>query len=318
MRTDRILAGLLVAGCLAAASAAWLKAPARDSGTMSGDLKGALGSGGKAQVALIDVYGVISDTADGGVFGATDGASANRLIEAIREAEKDQVKAILLRINSPGGTAAASQAVYEELMRVRRDGKITIVASMGDVAASGGYYIAAAADHITALPATTTGSIGVIMHLQNVEGLMDKLGIDTRTVQSGPHKDILSPFRQPSAGEQAILQAQVMETYQQFLQAIVAGRKMPLEKLRPLADGRIFTGTQAMASGLVDSTGNWRVALRKAADLAGIKGEPEVSNYSEGNFWKGIVPRLEARIPGLSAPHLGSELPVKVPLALME
>lgn len=313
LRTDRILAALLIAGSLAAASAAWLSRPPR----ASLDLAGAL-SEGTADVALIDVYGVISDSSDGGLFGSSDGAGSNRLIKAVRNAEKDGVKAILLRINSPGGTAAASQAVYEELMRVRKDGKIKIVAAMGDVAASGGYYIAAAADHVTALPATTTGSIGVIMHLQNVEGLMGKLGIDTRTVQSGPHKDILSPFRAPSASERNILQAQVTETYEQFLGAIVAGRKMPMEKLRPLADGRIFTGSQAQKVGLVDSLGNWRVALDKTADLAGIKGEPKVQNYSEGEFWKGFVPRVEARLPAFLQGSRASEMPVKVPLALME
>ena len=315
MRTDRILAALVVAGSVLAASAAWVAGPSREA---SIDLKGPLGADGLANVALIDVYGTISDTADGGLFGSGEGASANRLIAAIRDAEKDGVKAILLRINSPGGTAAASQAVYQELMRVRKDGKIKIIASMGDVAASGGYYIAAAADHVTALPATTTGSIGVIMHLQNIEGLMDKLGIDTRTVQSGPHKDILSPFRQPSESERAILQTQVMETYNQFLNDIAAGRKMPLDKLRPLADGRIFTGSQAQQVGLVDSLGNWRVALNKAGDLAGIKGEPTGSNYSEPNFWKGIVPRMEMKLPGFLPASQGVEMPVKVPLALME
>ncbi len=315
MRTDRILAGLLVAASLVAASAAWLSSPPRES---SLNLAGALSGDGTADVALIDVYGTISDSADGGVFGGGEGASSNRLIAAIRDAETDGVKAILLRINSPGGTAAASQAVYQELMRVRKDGKIKIVAAMGDVTASGGYYIAAAADHVVALPATTTGSIGVIMHLQNIEGLMDKLGIDTRTVQSGPHKDILSPFRPTSPDERAILQAQVTETYNQFLSDIVAGRKMPLDKLKPLADGRIYTGSQAQKVGLVDSLGNWRVALAKAADLAGIKGQPDVENYSGDDFWKGFVPRVEAKLPGFFRSVQSSEVPVKVPLALME
>jgi protease-4 len=314
LRTDRILAVLVVAGSLAAASAAWLSRPPR----AGLDLAGALGKEGTADVALIDVYGMISDTADSGFFGGGEGASSNRLIKAVRSAEKDGVKAILLRINSPGGTAASSQAVYEELMRVRRDSKIPIVAAMGDVAASGGYYIAAAADHITALPATTTGSIGVIMHLQNVQGLMNKLGVQTHTVQSGPHKDILSPFRSTSPSERAILQGQVEETYGQFLNAIVDGRKMPMEKLRPLADGRIFTGSQAQKAGLVDSLGNWRDALSKAAGMAGIKGEPKVEDYSDGGFWRGWLPRVEARIPSFFQGSLGSQLPVKVPLALME
>lgn len=315
MRTDRILAALLIAGSVAAASAAWLAGPPRGD---SLDLRGPMTGGKSANVALIDVYGLISDTSDGGVFGAGEGASSNRLIRAIRTAEQDGMKAILLRINSPGGTAAASQAIYEELMRVRKDGKIKIVAAMGDVAASGGYYVAAAADHITALPATTTGSIGVIMRLQNVSGLMNKIGVESQAFQSGPHKDILSPFRNPTASEREILQAQVSETYGQFLADLVEGRKMPLEQLRPLADGRIFTGSQAQKVGLVDSLGNWRVALTKAADLAGIKGEPVVENYSEGAFWRSFVPRIEAKLPGFLAEAPNAALPVKVPLAVME
>ena len=147
-------------------------------------------------MALVNVYGLISDAAASGPFGGTAGANSTALIKAIRRAREDKVKAILVRINSPGGTAAASQAVYEELMRTRKETKIKIIASLGDVAASGGYYVASAAHHIVANPASLTGSIGVIVRTQNLSSLLDKIGVETGTVQSGPYKDILSPYRE--------------------------------------------------------------------------------------------------------------------------
>lgn len=316
MRTDRLLAFFLIAACLLAAVSSWWRAPAPSRGASL-----VRDGGGPAQVAIIDVYGTIADNApDEGLFGSR-GAAATRLIKAIRTAEKDKVKAILLRINSPGGTAAASQMVYEELMRLRKQGKIKIVTGMGDVAASGGYYIAAASDHIVANPATTTGSIGVILHVQNVQKLFDKIGIGETTIQSGPRKDILSPFRPMRPDERALLQGLVNDTYQQFLGAVVAGREMPVEKLKPLADGRVFTGNQAFKVGLVDSLGNYQDALMKAASMAGIKGEPRTRNYTGGGIFEDFLPRLEGRLPGWAAGLLAAEPKAawnKIPLTLME
>ncbi|HEY9855021.1 MAG TPA: signal peptide peptidase SppA [Stenomitos sp.] len=312
MRTDRLLAALLIIACLFAAITTWWHGDRRGMGTA--ELADA-GSG--ADIAMIDVYGTISDgKPDGGPFGDS-GASAIRLIKAIRAAEKDHVKAILLRINSPGGTAAASQMVYEELMRVRKAGKIKIVTSMGDMTASGGYYIAAASDHIMANPATTTGSIGVILHVQNVQKLFDKLGVGSTVIKSGAHKDILSPFRPMTRDEQALLQQLVNDTYQQFLQAVVAGRKMPLDKLKPLADGRVFTGDLAQKVGLVDSLGNYEDAIVKTGALAGIKGTPKVRNYTSETFWEGIFPKVESKLSSLLSPATGMGWN-KIPLALME
>lgn len=313
MRIDRILAMFLIIACLAAAISTWWTS---DRVPAAAELP-SIGKPGKAEIALIDIYGVIADgEPDNGLFGG-HGATAQRLIKAIREAEKDEVKAILLRINSPGGTAAASQMVYDELMRIRKAGKIKIVTSMGDVTASGGYYIAAASDHITANAATTTGSIGVILHAQNVQKLFEKLGIADATIKSGANKDILSPFRPMRPDERALLQSLVNDTYQQFLEAVVAGRKMPMPKLKPLADGRIFTGRQALGVGLVDSLGNFQIALAKAASLTKIKGEPSVRNYTSGGFFDDFLPRLEGKLPswlGLSKTASWN----KIPLALME
>lgn len=311
MRFDRLLAILFIAASLLAAASAWW------AGDRHGGVKADLETASDAAIAMIDVYGTISDSKPGEDLFGSSGAGAIRLIKAIRAAEKDGVKAILLRINSPGGTAAASQAIYSELMRVRRAGRIKIVTTMGDMAASGGYYIAAASDHIVANPATTTGSIGVILHVQNVQQLFDKLGVGTTTIKSGPRKDILSPFRPMAPEERALLQGLVDDTYRQFLEAIVAGRKMPIERLRPLADGRVFTGEQAHRAGLVDSLGNYEDAILKTASLVGLKGTPKVRNYTSESLWEGLVPKLETKLSSLLSVGAGAAWN-KLPMTLLE
>ncbi|WP_299487778.1 signal peptide peptidase SppA [Acaryochloris sp. IP29b_bin.137] len=312
MRLNRILALALVTLCFIAALGNWL------GGSVSKSK-----SPGSANVALINVYGVISDESSGGAFSSGDGANANKLIQSIKNAREDEgIKAILLRINSPGGTAAASQAVYEELMRTRNDSDIKIIASLGDVAASGGYYIASAADHIVANPSSITGSIGVIVRTQNVSSLMDKIGVQTNTIQSGPLKDILSPFRETKPEERKILQGVVDESYQQFLDAIVAGREMSLDKLKPLADGRIFTGTQAKEKNLVDSLGNYYDALKTTAELANISGEPSVRDFGKSSFFGDLGPFLSQSYPPLPTEWISSESQwprwYKIPLTIME
>lgn len=314
MRLDRLLAMILIIICLAAALGNWLVG--------SSSFQNSSRSKSSADVALIDIYGGISDSTSTGPFGSTAGASANTLMDAIREARKDKVKAILLRINSPGGTAAAAQSVYHELMRTRTETGIKIVASLGDVAASGGYYIASAANHIVANPSTLTGSIGVIIQTQNVSLFLNKLGVQSGSVQSGRFKDILSPFRSATDEDRKIIQGIVSESYEQFLSAIVAGRKISLAELRPLADGRIYTGTQAKAVKLVDSLGNYQDAVNKTAELIALKGEPNIRNYTS----KGLSGSLLARLlPFSSGPTIPLEVNSfvtqnrdKVPMALME
>lgn len=312
MRLNRILALALVTLCLIAALGNWL-----------GGSVGKSKSQESANVALINVYGVISDEAAGGAFSSGEGANANKLIQSIKNAREDEnIKAILLRINSPGGTAAASQAVYEELMRTRQDTDIKIIANLGDVAASGGYYIASAANHIVANPSSITGSIGVIVRTQNVSSLLDKIGVQTNTIQSGPLKDILSPFRETKPEERKILQSVVDESYQQFLDAIVAGRGMSKDKLKPLADGRIFTGAQAKENNLVDSLGNYYDALKTAAELANISGEPKVRDFGKGSLLGDLGPFLSKSNPPLPAEWLSSDSQWprwhKIPLTIME
>jgi protease IV len=183
------------------------------------------------------------------------------------------IKAIVLRINSPGGAVGPSQEILREVEKVRKKKKI--VASLGTLAASGGYYIASGADLIIANKGTATGSIGVIMQFVNVEGLTKKLGVDFFDLKAGRYKDVGSPFRTMTKEDQAYMQALIDNIYQQFLTDVARNRKIPLDKLKTLAEGKVYTGEQAKAIGLVDGFGNLPDAIDKAGRLGGIKGKVE-------------------------------------------
>ncbi|MCX5717023.1 MAG: signal peptide peptidase SppA [Nitrospirae bacterium] len=189
------------------------------------------------------------------------------------------IKALVLRVDSPGGAVAPSQEIYEEVKKATLKKKVIV--SMGSVAASGGYYISAPADRIIANPGTLTGSIGVIMEIPNIEGLMNKIGVKTEVIKSGRHKDIASAFRKMGKEERLILQNVLNDVHEQFIKAVSDGRKIPFEKAKKLADGRIFTGKQAMEARLVDELGTFEDAIAAAGRLAGIKGEPEVVTKKE-------------------------------------
>jgi len=213
------------------------------------------------KVAVLEVEGVIGDS-----------RQLNEQLIDFRD--DDSVKAIVLRINSPGGAVGPAQEVYEE---VKKAAKVKpIVVSMATVAASGGYYIAVPAQRILANPGTITGSIGVVMGFTNFEELLDKIGLKSEVVKSGEHKDIGSPTRPMTDRERKILQSLIDDVHLQFKTAVAEGRKMDLNKVDALADGRIFTGNQALLAGLVDELGNLQDAIRVAGRLGGIKGEPPV------------------------------------------
>jgi protease-4 len=240
----------------------------------------------KEAIAVIHVEGVIVGNS-GGVF--SSGADAPTIMGKIRQAKDDQaVKAVVLRINSPGGSAAASQEIAREIERLKETGK-PIVASMGDSAASGGYWIAAYADRIMANPATMTGSIGVIMQTANLEELYNTLGVDYNTFKSGPHKDMGAANRPPTEEERDIFQGMIDHIYAQFVDVVAEGRNMPREKVLELADGRVFTGSQAIELGLVDELGNYYDALAMAQELAGIEGEPVIKTYERQSPWSGLL-----------------------------
>lgn len=188
--------------------------------------------------------------------------------------DDDSIKAVILRVDSPGGAVAPSQEIHDEVARLAETKPVVV--SMASVAASGGYYVSIPAQRILANPGTITGSIGVIMQVTNFQELYGKLGIKNQVVKSGEHKDLGSPLRPMTFEDRQILQGVIDDVYDQFVTAVSAGRKIPLEKVKRLADGRIFTGRQAKEAGLVDDLGGMQDAIRVAADLAGIVGEPKL------------------------------------------
>ena len=226
-----------------------------------GSLEVSGGAGGE-RIGLIRIEGVILD-------------SKETLEELDDFAKNPSIKAILLRINSPGGGVVPSQEIYEKVRKIRDRGK-KVVVSMGSIAASGGYYIAAASDKIVANPGTLTGSIGVIMELANVEGLLQKIGVQSVVIKSGKHKDIASPFRKMTEEERELIQSVLDDVHDQFIEAVAKGRALRLSEVRALADGRIFTGRQAKEKGLVDELGGLQDAVRITGELIGAHGEPRV------------------------------------------
>lgn len=213
------------------------------------------------KIAIVEIKGIITQSTE--------------IIEEIRHyADDETVKAVILRIDSPGGGVGPSQEIHREVVKLKSKKKV--LASMGSVAASGGYYIACASDLIVANPGTITGSIGVVMEFTNLEELLKKIGVKGVVLKGGEHKDIGSPFREMTPGEKKIMQEVIDNVHQQFIKAVAEGRKMEQAKVIPVADGRIFTGEQAKQFGLVDEMGNLEDTVDMAAKLVNIDGRPTV------------------------------------------
>jgi protease-4 len=213
------------------------------------------------RVGQIDVKGTILNSQD--------------TVKQIKEWRNDSsIKAIVVRIDSPGGAVGPSQEIYREIRRTT--GTKPVVASMGSIAASGGYYIASAASYIVANPGTITGSIGVIISFPNLKELLGKIGYQMTTIKSGQFKDIGNFARDMTPEEKQLLQSTIDETYRQFVRDVAAGRNLPEEEVRKVADGRIIMGEKALELKLVDQLGNFEDALAKAGELAKISGEPNV------------------------------------------
>ncbi|MEM9776922.1 MAG: signal peptide peptidase SppA, partial [Chloroflexota bacterium] len=237
-----------------------------------GSSSGSLGSG--PAVAIVRVEGVIVGTDDSNYL---NGAGSGTVIADLKSAKEDEdVKAIVLRVDSPGGTVTGSAQIHEY---IRDEFTKPVVVSMASTAASGGYYVSAPADYIFARADTTTGSLGVIMSLLNFSEFLDEWGVDVVNVASGPNKAIGSPYDEISAEHLEILDALIDESYDQFVQIIVDGRGLEEATVREIADGRIYSGKQAMAVGLVDELGNFTDAVAHAADLGGITDEPRIIEY---------------------------------------
>lgn len=216
------------------------------------------------------------------------------------------VKGILIRVDSPGGVVSPSHEIYEEIRRVR-DGGTPIIVSMGSLAASGGYYVSAPATKIVANPQTLTGSIGVIMEFPVLKGVMDKIGIKVEVVKSRVHKDIGSPFRDMTDQDRELLQGVVTDAYDQFVSIVSTERKIPEDSVRAFADGRIVTGRQALALGLVDTLGTFEDAKRIAASVCGIEGEPRLIRTGRrlnSWLWDLLEGTTEGLVGGFGFPRL--------------
>ncbi len=228
-----------------------------------------IGSGD--EIAVVELRGVIT--------------SADDIVRQFKNYRENQsIKAILLRIDSPGGSAVASQEMYEEVKKTRDSGK-PVVVSMGSLAASGGYYVACGSSRLVANPGTLTGSIGVISEFLQLHEVLDKIGIDVKTIKSGSMKDAGSQTRKMTVEDQKYFQSLLDDVHDQFIEVVETERKLNHEDALALADGRVFTGKQALQYGLVDTLGTFEDAIIIAAELAGIDGEPAIVRERERRLW---------------------------------
>lgn len=234
--------------------------------------------------------------------GAIAAPTRKRVLEALKTIEERKFPALLLRIDSPGGTVGDSQEIYSALKRLRD--KIKIIASFGNISASGGVYVGMGAHHIVANPGTITGSIGVILRGNNLERLLDKVGVSFKVIKSGPYKDILAFDRQLTEPEFNILQELIDTSYQQFVQTVAEGRNLTVEAVREFADGRIFTGQQALALGVVDRLGTEEDARRWAAELVGLDPDKtECFSFDERkSLWSRLLPGQDSLASELGIP----------------
>mgnify|MGYP000218084346 FL=1 len=218
--------------------------------------------GTKNRIGIVDITGLISNS--------------QYIVNQVKKFRQDKrIRGIILRIDSPGGAVGPSQEIYDEVLKTRESGK-TIYASMGALAASGGYYIASAAEKIFANPGTLTGSIGVIMVFSNAKGLMEKIGLQPEIVKAGEYKDIGSPARAMTQKERNLLQSVVTDVHQQFIEAVASGRDISVAEVTKIADGRILTGRQAYSLNLVDQMGGLQVSIDQIAHKVGIIGSPKI------------------------------------------
>jgi len=247
---------------------------------------------GAGKILLVDISGTISEQEkSGSLLGRTEPSMISLIRESLQKAEKDkQIVGLILRINSPGGTITASDILHHDIIKFKKLKHVPVVACIMGVGASGGYYVAAAADEIIAHPTALTGSIGVIMMKFNVEGLLGKIGVEEQTVKSGDKKDIMSPFRKATPEEVKLGQEIIDQFYGRFLDIIMArpGNRLSREELRRLADGRIYTAGQALEEKLIDRVGYLDDVIASVRKMSGDNTARVVSYYRPGTY-KGSI-----------------------------
>jgi protease-4 len=293
------LAGLYALS-VAAAVVLLLRAPAKDSTKSDEEKPSLLAVAGRKTdcVGMISVSGPIYEASGQSMFDRGTRQWARRLE---RLAARPEVKALVISINSPGGSVGAVQEMHGAIQRVRREVKKPVVAHLIDVAASGGYYLAAPCDKIVANPGALIGSIGVIFYNSNIESLFQKIGIKTSVIKSGKMKDIGSMTRPMTEEERQLLQALIDNAYGQFFRAVSEGRRLSAERLKAVADGRIFTGEQGLAAGLVDQLGDSTEAVLLAARLGGISdAKPKVVRDTDS--FMSVLELIDSRLPDWVSP----------------
>ena len=258
-------------------------------------------------VAVIRLDGTISSTPGDALM--VQGITPGRVAALLKQAANPAIKAVVVSVNSPGGSVVASDEIYHALVKFDKP----VVIWMGEMAASGGYYISCGGDYVFAHPDTLTGSIGVISQFLNAEELMQKVGVDAVVITSGPRKDIGSPFREMTEEEQALWKGIIDEIYGGFVELVAQARDLPVEQVRELADGSVYTGRQALKLGLVDGVGTLDDAIAKAAELGGLEGQPQVIELRPpltffdmlyGFQGRSAVPTLEEILGWAGAPSL--------------
>jgi len=247
---------------------------------------------GAKKILMLDISGTISEQEkSGGLLGRSSASMVSLIRESLQKAEKDDnIKGIILRINSPGGTVTASDIIYHDIIEFKKRRKIPVHACIMSTGASGGYYVAAAADEIIAHPTAITGSIGVILMKFNVEGLMGKIGVEEQTVKSGDKKDIMSPFRKATPDEVKLAQEIIDQLYGRFLDVVISrsGNKLNRDELRKLSDGRLYTARQAMEAKLIDRIGYLDDVIAGLRKISGDENTKVVSYFRPGNY-KGSI-----------------------------
>ncbi len=229
-------------------------------------------------IGLIEISGPLSMSESPSFF--DDGGSDTLMDQLDEFAENDHIKAVIIRVNSPGGTVGYCQEVYNEILNFKARKKVPIIVSIGDLGCSGGYWISLAGDTIFANPGSMVGNIGVIVSAINVTDLANRFGVSMATYKSGPHKDMLSPFRHTDAIEAALLDDMISDIHQQFVQDVATRRKLPRDIAFQLADGRVYTGRQALGLGLVDQLGGLQPAIAYTQAVANLSGKPNIVRAS--------------------------------------
>lgn len=267
-------------------------------GGPDGSPRGSAGyTGNGPVVGVIEIQGMIAGDRSAAGLLAEGSTGSRTIMEQLRQASKDpNIKAVILRINSPGGTAAASQEIADEVRRLKESG-VKVVTSMGDTAASGAYWIAAVSDKIVANPGTITGSIGVLMETTNYQELLNKLGISADTFKSGEYKDMGSPSRPMTPAEQEIFQSMVDDTYLQFVETVAGSRNLSPDLIRGLK-GRVMTGRQARELGLVDRLGNYYDSVSLAGEISGLGKNPRVVDLTPKKQWWQAFEEMTGSIKG--------------------